>query len=32
MRKGRLDSDGLCFIEEYQTTPYAALYSRCTSR
>ena len=25
-------SDGLCFIEEYQTTPYAALYSHCTSR
>ena len=29
MRKGPPEiSDGLCFIEEYQTTPYAAPYSR----
>ena len=30
--KGRLNSDGLCFIEEYQITPYAALCSHCIAQ
>ena len=32
IRRGRLDSDGLCFIEEYQTTPYALPYSHYIAR